>query len=191
MSALIQQPTVQPSASLPRSTETIADLLHRLGDVPANRVRLCPFPGTATEQDVLDIDAHEDRLFELVDGLLVEKTMGFWESYLASLIVTELNIWVRSRNLGIVTVADGMMRLLPKQVRMPDAAFITLDRFPGGKPTPGPVPEISPNLAVEVISESNSQREIERKRKEYFKSGTLLVWEVDPRQRIVAVYTAT
>ena len=48
----------------------------------------------------------EDRLFELVDGVLVEKTIGLWESYVASLIATELNIWIRPRNLGIVTGAD-------------------------------------------------------------------------------------
>jgi hypothetical protein len=68
----------------PASTaETIADLIKRLGDIPADRVRLRPWPGTATEQDVLTIRQRERRLYELVDGTLVEKAMGFRESYLA------------------------------------------------------------------------------------------------------------
>lgn len=191
MSALIQPPTVQPSAGPPHSTDTIADLLQRLGDIPASRVRLHPFPGTATQQDVLDIDTHENRLFELVDGVLVEKAMGYWESHLASILTLELGIWNKSRNAGYITGEAGMMRVLPNQVHMPDVAFTTPARFPGGKPTPGPVPEISPDLAVEVISEGNTKREIERKRREYFKAGTLLVWVVDPPKRTVTVYTGS
>ena len=49
---------------------TLADLLDRLGGVPPERVRFYPLPGTATEEDVVAIDAHEDRLCELVDGVL-------------------------------------------------------------------------------------------------------------------------
>jgi hypothetical protein len=49
--------------------KTVADLLDRLGGVPAERVRFFPLPGTATEQDVIDVEAHEDRLCELVDGV--------------------------------------------------------------------------------------------------------------------------
>ena len=58
---------------------TIADLLAKLGNIPPSRVRLRPFPGTATEQDVIDIEAREGRLCELVDGVLVVKTVGFDE----------------------------------------------------------------------------------------------------------------
>ena len=56
---------------------TVADLLNRLGGVPAERVRYYPLPGTATEQDLIDIEAHENRRFELVDGVLVEKPTGY------------------------------------------------------------------------------------------------------------------
>ncbi|HVT81640.1 MAG TPA: Uma2 family endonuclease [Phycisphaerae bacterium] len=189
MTTLIEPQASGSAAENPRSTETLADLLHRLGDIPPERVRLHPFPGTATEQDVIDIDAHENRLFELVDGVLVEKAMGYWESYLAMRLGRFLGEWVEPRGLGFLTGEAGMMRVLPKQVRMPDVAFVTPARFPGGKPTPGPVPDVCPDLAVEVVSEGNTKREIERKRKEYFKGGTILVWVVDPPTRTVAVYT--
>ena len=62
---------------------TVADLLERFGPMPAGRIRTNPLPGTATEQDVIDIEARESRLCELVDGVLVEKTVGVYESYLA------------------------------------------------------------------------------------------------------------
>jgi Uma2 family endonuclease len=190
MSTLTHAKGLAPESDYAASDETLADLLHRLGDIPAGRVRLHPFPGTATDKDVLAIEAHEDRLFELVDGILVEKAMGYWESRVGFLIGLELGLWNRSRNLGLIVGVDGMMRVVPNQVRMPDVSFTTPARFPGGKPTPGPIPEIAPDLAVEVISEGNTEREIERKRKEYFQGGTLLVWEVDPRKRTVVVYSS-
>jgi hypothetical protein len=58
-------------------TLTVADLLQRFGPMRLRRIRFNPWPGTATEQDVLDIHVKEGRLFELTDGILVEKAMGF------------------------------------------------------------------------------------------------------------------
>jgi len=79
------------STTLPPSTpsiafDTFAELLESIGDVPLSRIRANPAPGTATEEDVLAIHANEDRLYELVDGVLVEKTMGFYEAILATRI---------------------------------------------------------------------------------------------------------
>ncbi|MBM3997651.1 MAG: hypothetical protein FJ303_26405 [Planctomycetes bacterium] len=48
--------------------ETLADMLERLGNVPTSRIRFQPLPGTATEEDVLTIQANEDRIYELIDG---------------------------------------------------------------------------------------------------------------------------
>ena len=58
-------------------------MLRQLGDLTPERVRLVPPPGTATEQDVVDVERRENRLCELVDGTLVEKAVGFYESRLA------------------------------------------------------------------------------------------------------------
>jgi hypothetical protein len=101
------------------STETMGDLLVRLGGISPDRVRLRPAPGTATVEDVVAIEAKENRLFELLDGVLVEKCRGFWESYLAGRILTERNNWMLPLNLGIVTGEAGMMRLFPGLVRIP------------------------------------------------------------------------
>jgi hypothetical protein len=64
---------------------TMADLQAHLGGVPAERIRLYPPPGMATEQDVLNIHDHEDRLCELVDGILVDKVMASFVSLLAGI----------------------------------------------------------------------------------------------------------
>ncbi len=169
---------------------TIADLLAELGDIPPHRVLLRPYPGTATEQDVIDIHARHKRLCELVDGVLVEKTMGYEESALAVLIATYLVNFVRPHDLGIVAGADGTLRLRPGLVRIPDVSFVSWARLPERQSPGKPIPDLAPDLAVEVLSKSNTPQEMERKLREYFQAGVRLVWYVDPEARTVEVFTA-
>jgi hypothetical protein len=68
--------------------ETVADLLARLGGIPPERIRMQPPPGLATEADVLAaLAAPRKRLCELIDGVLVEKAMGFTEAVLAGAMI--------------------------------------------------------------------------------------------------------
>jgi Uma2 family endonuclease len=169
---------------------TLADLLERLGDIPPDRVLVHPAPGQATEQDVIDMEGRENRLVELVDGTLVEKAVGFRESILAAALCGFLRAFVLPRNLGLVSGPDGMMRLFPGLVRIPDVAFASWERFPDRRVPTGPIPALVPDLAAEVLSESNTAREMARKLREYFAAGVRLVWLIDPRARTVSAYTA-
>jgi Uma2 family endonuclease len=168
---------------------TIADLLEHLGGVSPSRVRLQPWPGTATVRDVVAIHDRENRLCELVDGVLVEKVTGFDESIFAVLLSASLVEYLKTHDLGKVVGADGMMQIFPGLVRMPDAAFISWRRFPKSKRRPA-VPPVVPDLVVEVLSEGNTPKEMARKLDEYFRAGVRLVWYVDPKRRTVRVYTA-
>ena len=174
----------------PTQFATVADLLERLGEVPAERVRLIPTPGTATEQDVLNVHAREKRLCELVDGVLVEKPMGYFESVIAIQIAVLVGTFVKENRLGWVTGESGMMRLMTGLVRIPDVAFVSVDKFPDRKLPRAPIPDLYPDLAVEVLSKSNTKREMAMKLEEYFTVGVRLVWIVDPRKRTVAVYNS-
>lgn len=169
---------------------TVDDLLQHLG-VPADRIRLQPPPGTATQQDVLDVKRRTGRLCELVDGILVEKGMGYYESVLACILVQYLNVYLEKHPLGLTAGEGGMLEVLPEQVRIPDVSFIRWDRFPGGRPSPSePIPAITPELAVEILSRGNTEREMQRKLREYFAGGAQLVWYIDPRTRSARVYTS-
>jgi len=169
--------------------ETLDDLLHRLGRVPLHRIRLHPPPGTATEADVLVYPHGEKRLCELVDGVLVEKPMGYYESLLAGVLIQLLRNFLDERDLGIVLAPDGALRLAPGLVRIPDVCFISWERFPNRDLPAEPIPDLAPDLAVEVLSESNTEAEMERKLQEYFAAGTRVVWYVEPEPRTVRVYT--
>lgn len=89
--------------------ETLAALLVRLGNVPLERIRCRPCPGCATEEDVLRLEERENRLCELVDGVLVEKPMGIRESLLALALGAFLREFAHHHNLGIVSGPDGML----------------------------------------------------------------------------------
>lgn len=173
----------------PPEITTVGDLLDSLGGISPDRVRYRPALGTATEQDVIDIEAREKRLYELVDGVLVEKAMGYNESFVAGLILTLLNQFVLPRKLGFVTGEAGMMRLFPGLVRIPDVAFVSRERLAGGRLSNEAIPSVAPDLVVEVLSEGNTIREMTRKRGEYFDAGVRLLWIVDAKARTVAVYT--
>ncbi len=177
-------PTISPSI------KTLADLLARLGGVPPDRIRFRPFPGTATVQDVIDVHRQEGKLCELVEGVLLEKAVGYNESGLAVFLAGLLNAFVIPRNLGLVTGPDGTVELMADLVRIPDVAFTNWDRLPGRRRPTSPVPRVAPNLAVEVLSRSNTPGEMAAKRQDYFSAGVELVWEIDPRARTVAAYSS-
>jgi Uma2 family endonuclease len=169
---------------------TVADLLHRLGGISAKRVHLVPTPGTATEKDVIKVHDRTNRLCELVDGVLVEKVMSFDESRFAVLLASFLFNHLRQHDLGTLLGADGMVRLFPGLVRIPDVVFISWKRFPKSKRERGEIPSVAPDLVVEVLSKGNTRREMARKLDEYFRAGVRLVWYVDPKRRTVRVYTS-
>lgn len=178
-------PVVASSASAFPMDWTFADLQRRLGGIPLGRIHLYPWPGLATEKDVLDVHARTGRLCELIDGILVEKPMGFYESALALAIGGFLREYLKGRNLGIVAGEAGMLRILGNRIRIPDVSFIRWDRLPESRV---PVPVVSPDLAVEVLSESNTEQEMQNKMEDYFAGGTRLAWIIDPRTRSARIY---
>jgi Uma2 family endonuclease len=170
---------------------TIKDLLTQLGNVPPQRVWLRPYPGTATEKDVLRIsESPQKRLCELIDGILVEKAMGSQEALVEMMLAHLLLLFVEEHDLGLVLGASGMLRILPDQIRIPDVSFISWERLPEGKLPPERVARLAPDLAVEVLSPSNTKKEMERKLKDYFKAGVRLAWLIDPASQTAEIYTS-
>lgn len=167
----------------------MADLHQQLGSIPLERIRFNPPPGTATRDDVIDVHNREGRLCELVKGVLVEKPMGLKESLLAIALAGMLRDFVIPRNLGIVAGSDGPMELFPDLVRLPDVAYVSWEKIPGGRVPQEPIPQLAPSLAVEVLSRSNTPQEMPRKREEYFQAGVIQVWMVDPDSRTIEIFT--
>jgi Uma2 family endonuclease len=171
-----------------KTEETFADLHRRLGEVPLDRIRLKPAPGTATEEDLLRA---RKPICELIDGVLVEKAMGDRESMLGLYVGSLLLQHVQASDIGVVLGADGYIRVTSGQVRAPDVTFIPWSAFPGGEvPEDEPFWSVAPGLVVEVLSPTNTKAEIDRKLRELFAAGCTLAWVIDPRARTAKVHTS-
>ncbi len=165
---------------------TLTQLLEDLGDVEPTRVRItCGRP--AGLQDVIELHDRHKILCELVDGVLVEKVMGGRASHVAMMLVYYLNAYLLRNPIGFLFGPDGPLRIADDLVRIPDISFVVWDKLPDRTVPSEPIPELVPDLAVEVLSPSNRPGEIQRKRREYFQAGTRLVWVVDPENRTVEV----
>ena len=169
---------------------TFADLWTHLGCIPLERIRVVPPAGTATEADVLRAEGHTGRICELIDGVLVEKAMGYLESLIAAKMIHCLMTFLEAHDVGIVLGEAGTLRILPHQVRVPDVCFIAWGRFPNRQLPAEPIPALAPDLAIEVLSEGNTEGEMRRKLHDYFTAGVRLVWYIDPRTRSAQAYTA-
>lgn len=178
------------AAQLSTGVWTAVDLVERFGPISLDRVRTNPPPGSATEQDVIDIHDRENRLCELLEGTLLEKTMGSLESYLGVLVCRVLGQFVEDNDLGVVLGADGMVRLARGLVRIPDVSFISWQRLPGRVFPREDIWTLVPDLAVEIISRHNTREEMDRKLSDYFSAGVRLVWYVYPATREVRVYAS-
>ena len=173
----------------PPEYDTLADAVRALGDVPLHRILWHPYPGTATEEDQLRLATGEPRRrVELVDGVLVEKPMGAREAYLAFTLMGYLWTYQRTHNLGVFGAPDSNMRLRAGLVRLPDVHFTSWPNLPGDSAHLRPVVDYAPDLAVEILSESDRPGMTARKLREFFAAGTKLVWVIDPLARTVAVY---
>jgi len=170
--------------------ETFADVVSRLGDVPLSRIRSKPAPGMATERDLIELVEQRGVACELVDGVLVEKPVGFYESKIAFILGYFIQAYLNDNPIATAAGEKGPLRTTPGQVRLPDISVILNERLTLEMLKKQKVLQLPPDLAVEVLSESNTKKEMDRKLREYFESGTRLVWYIDPRSETAQIFTS-
>lgn len=145
-------------------------------------------PITIEEYEALPY-AQTERM-EVVRGELVEKMPpGYEHGIIQGLIMHFLMLWALATKAGEVSGEVGYaLQTGPLTLRAPDVSFIRADRLPKGKARKG-FPRIAPDLAIEVISDSERAKAIQEKLTDYFEAGVALVWTVWPERREVVAYT--
>jgi len=147
----------------------------------------------SSSSEALSLEPPGDVLYEVVDGRLVElPPMGAYESDIANWLAELLNETAREGRLGRVFV-ELLFRIdvVRDLKRRPDVAFVSAAQWPARKRVPkAEAWDMVPDLAVEVVSKSNTAEEILAKLADYFRTGTRLVWVVCPSVRQVYVYTS-
>ena len=132
----------------------------------------------------------DDLKHELAAGfLLSEPAPGARHGYSAVRMCMLLGAHVEQRGLGVVLGNDTgfILARSPDTVRGPDVSFVARARLGRGKLPVGPFPG-APDLAVEILSPSNTPADIRGKVADYLTAGTQLVWVVDPASRTVTTY---
>ncbi len=130
---------------------------------------------------------NENVFFELIDGELFTMTQpGNTHGLLAAEIAFYLRLFTKAQGLGQVTVESGYH---PPDYRYtllgPAVAFTRYDRMPD--PQPDKFVPAMPDLAVEILSPSDTLAAARRKAEVYLLNGTAVVWLVQPEQRGVDV----
>jgi Uma2 family endonuclease len=129
---------------------------------------------------------------ELVDGEhKIMAPAGSEHGSISAGLIERLSAHVRKRRLGRVFTSETgfLISRDPDTVRAPDAAFVRADRIPSGGLPKGFWPG-APDLAVEVISPSDTLEEVEEKVQQWLAAGSALVWVVNPKRRTVTVYAS-
>jgi Uma2 family endonuclease len=132
-----------------------------------------------------ELPQNRDRLFELINGELVEKKSGFTPATIAVRIGRFISNF--ANEVGYVTGADGSYILAPHYEFMPDVGYISKIRLPQA-----PACEVQgpPDLAVEVKSPTEGKRALRQKAEDYLRFGTKMVWLIFPDEGRVEVYVA-
>ena len=145
---------------------------------------------TLTPDDLLQM-ADDGRVYELVDGQLVEKNMGTESSWIGGEIHGRLREqqaqgagWAIPSEAGYTCFPDD-----PDKVRKPDASFILRGRLLGER-LPRGFCSIRPDLAAEVVSPNDLFSAVLDKVAEYLEAGVRLVWVANPDHRTIHIYRA-
>ncbi|HMD83339.1 MAG TPA: Uma2 family endonuclease [Terriglobia bacterium] len=140
-----------------------------------------------TVEEFARIFERRDCFYELVEGELITVSPGmFLHNFVRDNVLLLLKTFVEAHRLGVV-VSEQPFHLFGNTVRYPDVAFVRSGRLlPAHK-----FPEGAPDLAVEIISPSNTPREMHRRISDFFAAGSTRVWVVYPEVREVYVHGLT
>ena len=130
---------------------------------------------------------------ELIRGeLTMMAPAGGGHGRIAMKLGARLATYVETKRLGEVCAAETgfIIARNPDTVRAPDAAFVSTKLIPSTGLPDGFVP-FAPDIAVEVLSPSDSQLDVEEKIEQWLTGGTLLVWVVNPRNKTVTIHRPT
>jgi Uma2 family endonuclease len=126
--------------------------------------------------------------YELFEGELIQMTpAGGRHGKCCGLIARVLVEYSKEHGAGHVATNDTgvFTERAPDTVLAPDVVYWSRQRLPE---MPEGFVEVPPDLAVEVVSPSDSQSYVHRKVLHYLDHGIALVWVVDPKTRTVTVY---
>ena len=142
-----------------------------------------------TAEDLLRLNSQGVK-GELIRGVLCETvSAGMERGQIAMTFGAALVAYTRPRRLGRVIGSDSgiLLQRSPDTVREPDIAYISAEKLPLGARVQGYL-EIIPELVVEIVSPSDTQREVNDKTLMWLAHGVSMALEVYPAERAIMVH---
>ncbi len=142
---------------------------------------------TEEELQALPKDGYD---YELVDGeLVMSPKNNFEHESICARLFLALASFNCAHHLGTVLGSNLGCWMHNRNCRAPDISFISKQRLQqlGFKTSTRKFLPGAPDLAVEIISPSNTRAEIDSRLKDFFASGTQLAWIVHPDEQFVEV----
>ena len=144
---------------------------------------------TDAEFMALNRDGHR---YEIVNGELIDMgNSGAKHGYVCSILMILLSGYVHIQKLGAMFDSSTAFKMKSGNKRSPDISFMAKERLQGLDELPDGFLEGAPDLAVEILSPSNTVAEIHDKLVEYFENGARLVWVIHPKEQYVLVYRSS
>ena len=105
-------------------------------------------------------------------------------------ILTDISIWNRQLGRGRVIGPQGGVRLPDTSMRMPDAAWMSAERWENQTGEDESLLQLCPELVVEIASVTDDSAEQQEKMGLWIQNGALLGWLIDPFAEVVWIYRA-
>ncbi len=126
--------------------------------------------------------------YEFVEGKLIPMAAAkIIHGDVAAEILGLLFHYVKEHQLGKLYTAETVFTV-GNRARKPDVAFVASERIPDNLWQNFPIP---PDLAIEVVSETDTMQAVHEKAFEYLDAGTQLVWAIEPFSQTVIVYRSS
>ncbi len=128
-------------------------------------------------------------LYELKDGELVGMANSkFGHEKAKSRIIRSLVVYTVEHHIGDI-YSEAAFALSESRICIPDVAFLSAESEDKGDPEH--IFRGAPDLAIEVVSQSESATELRRKIQDYLDAGSKAVWACYPELQVVAAYDKT
>jgi Uma2 family endonuclease len=139
-----------------------------------------------TEEEFMHLP-DDGRKYELVNGEVKAVPTTFEHEVIGANLLLKMGPHATGR--GFLTMSQAGFRMMTGNIRCPDIGFTLKSRLPQGKPVRS-FADFAPDLAVEIVSPSESRPDLMTKIAEYFASGAQQVWLLFPEQVRVNLYTS-
>lgn len=126
--------------------------------------------------------------YEVMKGVLKMSPTGIEHEYIGVRLILALGAFVKDHRLGVVVGSSAGFWMKNRDFLSPDVSFIVKERLKGYKRAPKKFFEGAPDLAVEILSPSDTVEGLHDKIVDYFANGSRLVWVINPEEQVVLVY---